>query len=299
MNVKKVTYTPDDIEKNKDCALVLQGGSLRCLFTCGVLDYLMHKGVWFPYVNGVSAGSLCAISYISGQIGRTAKVNIDYVNDKRYLGLRNLLKGRSIFNFDFLFGEIADQLIPLDKEAFFSSPIKYTAVAVDCATGASAYFTKEDCSDIMLGARASSSLPLLARKVTVDSKVCLDGGVCEPVAYKKAFEDGYKKQVIVLTREYGYRKTPSSKPMLTAYHRAYREYPELITALEAMPDKYNSIISEIEQLEKDGKIFVIRPDKPVTINRLEKNTKKLKELYKDGIHAAKNSYEALTEYLKQ
>ena len=37
--------------------LILEGGGMRGVFTCGVLDCLMDRGVRFPYTIGVSAGA--------------------------------------------------------------------------------------------------------------------------------------------------------------------------------------------------------------------------------------------------
>lgn len=297
MEVKKVSYTKNDLEKYKDCALVIQGGSMRCQFTAGVLDYFMKQSLWFPYVIGVSSGSLSAINYISGQIGRTAKINIDYANDHRYVSPKNFLREKSIVSFDFLFGELSDTLIPLDREAFCNSPIKYTAVATGYTTGKPVYFSNDSCSDVLLAARASASLPLISKTVTVDGIECVDGGVSEPVSYKKPFEDGYKKTVIILTREKGYRKSPNRLPMLAAYHAAYRDNPKLLLALEQVPALYNAAMDEIEQLEAEGKVFVIRPLQPVTVKRLEKDTKKLKALYKEGRKTAAAMYDELIKYL--
>lgn len=98
-------------EMPKSAALMLQGGSLRCLFTAGVLDVMMEREITFPCVGGVSAGSLCGINYVSRQPGRTAQVNLDYVNDKRYMGLESFVKHKSVFNFDFLFGELSQELL--------------------------------------------------------------------------------------------------------------------------------------------------------------------------------------------
>ena len=66
-----------------NAALAMEGGSLRCMFTAGVVDVFMENDIYFSYVSGVSAGALSAANYVSKQIGRTADVNLTYVNDKR------------------------------------------------------------------------------------------------------------------------------------------------------------------------------------------------------------------------
>lgn len=281
-----------------DGALVLEGGSLRCLFTAGVLDVLMEQGIELSYVIGVSAGSLSGINYVSKQIGRTARININYVNDRRFLGIRCLLKERSIFNFNFLFDDIARELDPFDFDAFCNSRQEFIAVATSCETGGARYFDKENCADIMMAARASSSMPLLSRKVEVNQELCLDGGVAMPIPYQKALDDGYQKVVVVLTREHGYRKPEQGRAMLKAYERAYHEYPEFINRLNHMPDHYNAMQSEIDELERQGRIFVIRPEVPVLVSRVEKDTDKLKDLYQIGRDIATKRLEMLKAYLE-
>lgn len=287
------------MKKEFNAALVLEGGSLRCLFTAGVLDVFMEHGIWLPYIIGVSAGSLSGINYVSGQIGRTAKVNLDYIEDKRYLGIRNLLMGKGIFNFDFLFGEITEQLIPLDKEAFYHSPTRYLAVATCCEDGTPRYFERDHCSDIMLAARASSSMPLLARMVELNGEHLLDGGISMPVAYDKAKKDGYQKRVLILTREHGYRKKQPSSAILTAFEKAYRQYPHLVEKLLTMPKRYNQMQKEIDMLEKKEELFVIRPELPVTISRIEKDRTKLNALYQEGRKVAEKQLVALNCFLEQ
>lgn len=280
-------------------SLVLEGGSLRCLFTAGVLDVFMEQGIELSNVIGVSAGSLSGINYVSKQIGRTAKVNIDYVNDPHYLGFRNLIKSQhSVFNFDFLFGEITDTLVPLDKEAFFQSKQKIEFVVTNCETGKEEYIGRDDMEDPLLAARASASMPLLSPRVVIENQHYLDGGIAMPIAYQRAIDEGHQKIVLVLTREDGYRKQEQSKAILHAYRRVYREYPELIKKLEQMSNHYNEMQEEISKLEKEGRVFIIRPDEPVLVSRMEKDVSKLQALYKSGRRIATERLQALQDYLE-
>lgn len=151
-------------------ALVLEGGSLRGVFTAGVLDVFMEQGIEMSYVNGVSAGSMCGMSYVSKQIGRTIKVDLDYVNDKRFLSFRNMVKNRSIFNFDFLFGELCDTLVPFDYDTFWKSRQTFEVVATRCKTGKPEYFEKSSCDDFVSAVKASSSIPILSGMIPVKGK---------------------------------------------------------------------------------------------------------------------------------
>lgn len=277
-------------------ALVLEGGSLRCLFTAGVLDVFMEENIELSYVNGVSAGTMSGMNYLSKQPGRTLRVTTEYLHDKRYMSLRKLMRERMIFNFDFLFGELSRELIPFDFDAFFQSPQRFVAVATRCRTGKPEFFEKGSC-DIISAVQASSSIPVLSKMISVDGRKYLDGGISLPIAYEKAREEGYEKVILVLTREQGYRKKPLDKWTRRGYVRYFAPLPQLLSSLEEIPERYNRMQEEIEQLEHEGKIFVIRPEMPVTVKRVEQDVKKLEELYKEGRRVGERRLKELKEYL--
>ncbi len=279
-------------------AIVLEGGSLRCMFSAGAVDVMMERKIQYDGLFGVSAGALTGVNYVSGQIGRTAAVNLGYVNDKRYLGVRNLILHKSIFNFDFLFGEISDTLLPLDREAFLSSPCRFTAVATNCLTGKAEYFEKSSSSDIYGAIRASASMPLLAPMVSIDGKPYLDGGVSVSIPYRQALEEGYEKIVVITTREHGYQKPQIPRSLARIYAKRYRDYPQLIHSLLSTPRRYSRELSELERLEAAGRVFVLRPPVPVTVSRTEKNLEKLQALYDQGKATCEKHWEALSRYLE-
>lgn len=279
-------------------ALALEGGSLRCLFSAGVTDVMLEEGLAFDGVFGVSAGALTGVNFVSGQKGRTAEVNLSYVNDPRYMGLRSLLLHRSIFNFDFLFGEISDTLLPLDREAFENAPCRYTAVATSCRTGQPMYFEKSELADIYPAIRASASLPLLSPIVDVDGEPCLDGGLSVSIPYQRPLDEGYGRVVVVTTREHGYRKPPTSRATARMYARVYRRYPRLVQAILNVPRHYNAEMDEIDRLEAQGRIFVIRPPEPVTVSRTEKDVEKLQALYDQGAETCRQALPRLRKYLE-
>lgn len=277
---------------------MLEGGSLRGVFTAGVLDVFMEQGIELSYVNGVSAGSMCAMNYISKQIGRTIRVDLDYVNDRRFLSFRNMVKNRSIFNFDFLFGELSENLIPFDFKEFDNSKQRFEVVATRCKTGKPEYFEKGVCSDFIAAVKASSSLPILSRMIDVDGKKYLDGGCSMPIAYQRAMDEGYKKVIVILTRDRGYRKRPVDKWTRRAYERYFAPLPEMLAALEEAPERYNRMQEEIDELERCGRIYVIRPDQPVTVSRTEQDKKKLEDLYGTGRRLATEQLTDIRSYLE-
>jgi len=278
-------------------ALVLEGGSLRSMFTSGVLDVMMEQGIELSYVNGVSAGSMCGMNYLSKQVGRTLQVNTEYLHDKRYMSFRNMLKNRLIFNFDFLFGELSTELVPFDFETFENSSQKFEVVATRCRTGQPVFFEKGVCTDMYAAVQASCSMPVLSKMITVEGRKYLDGGISLPIAYKRAMELGYEKVVVVLTRQHGYRKKPVDRLTKRGYDRYFEPLPELRAALEEVPERYNRMQEEMDELEADGKLFIIRPEFPVMVSRVEQDAEKLKALYAEGRRIGEERLEALREYL--
>lgn len=281
-----------------EAALVLEGGSMRGLFTSGVLDILVEQGIVCSYVNGVSAGSMNGMNYISGQTGRTLRINQQYLHDKRYLSFENMAKNRQVFNFDFLFGEVSRELVPFDYEAFYGSPQQYEVVATRCRTGKPEYFEKSACPDILSAVKASSSMPVLSKMIDVEGKKYLDGGISMPIAYERAFELGYEKVVLILTRHNGYRKPPMSSLTRRAYARYFAPLPELQEALYEVPERYNRMQEEIDELEAQGRIFVLRPEFPVTVSRMERDLGKLEALYEEGRRVASEQLSSLRTYLE-
>lgn len=278
-------------------ALVLEGGSLRSVFTAGVLDVMLEKELEFSYVNGVSAGTMAGMNYLSRQKGRMLEINQEYLHDKRYMGFESLIKNRLVFNFDFVFGELSHELLPFDYDRFFKSPQRFEVVATRCKTGKPEFFEKDSCPEILQAIQASGSMPVLSRMVTVNHKKYLDGGISLPIAYRRAMDLGYDKVVLILTRHEGYRKKPLSHLKRRAYEHYFRPLPRLLQALYEVPERYNRMQEEIKDLETKGRLFVLRPEKPVEVSRLEQNYKKLEALYLEGRQVGEKKMEALMEYL--
>lgn len=278
-------------------ALVLEGGSLRCMFSAAVVDKMMKENLEFEYVNGVSAGSLTGMNYLAHQIGRTAKVSLAFVHDKRYVGVENLIRHRQLFNFDFLFGEIAKKYLPFDEETFLQSKMNFEVGVTNCITGRHEFLSKEKGIDMYKAAAASSSMPMVSKIIEIDGHQYLDGGIAMPIAYQRALQLGYKKIVVVLTREEGYRKKPRKQAVVRMYHYLYKNFPHLIKRMDLVTAHYNEMQDELEQLEKNGQIFVIRPQEAVLVKRIEKNTEKLKDLYDKGTKEIENRWNELVTYL--
>ena len=270
--------------QTNNTALVLEGGGLRGVFTCGVLDCFMDRGITFPFTIGVSAGACNGLSFMSGQRGRAKSSNIDLMEKYHYVGLKYLLTQGCIMDFKLLFEDFPERIIPYDYNKYFSNPDRFVMVTTNCLTGKAEYFEEKSSAErVMSIVRASSSLPFVSKITYVDGVPMLDGGIVDSIPLRYAMEQGYERLVVILTRNKGYRKKNSKMRIAKAW---YRKYPELQKALSERNEVYNRTMDLIEDLEKQGKIIVIRPVKPVQVGRMEKDTEKLRELYQEGYDLA-------------
>ena len=269
---------------DKHTGLVLEGGGLRGVFTCGVLDCFMDHGVRFPFTVGVSAGACNGLSYMSGQRGRAKASNIDLMDEHHYIGFKYLFTQRCIMDFKLLFEDFPERIIPYDYEAYFSNPDRFVMVTTNCLSGKAEYFEEKSSSGrVMDIVRASSSLPFVSPVTYVDGIPMLDGGIVDSIPVEYALGQGYEKLVVVLTRNKGYRKSESSMQLARLF---YRKYPEVVKSLSQRNALYNRSMELVEKLEDEGRIIVIRPVRPIDVGRMEKDTDKLRALYDEGYSEA-------------
>ena len=276
--------------------LVLEGGAFRGLYTQGLLDFWMQNDINFQTVIGVSAGALSAAAYMSGQIGRSARVNLGYRHNSNYIGVKALRRAHSPIRLDFLIYDY-DEIEPLDLERFYDSRRRLVAVATNCETGRPEFFEKSNCTDLVLGIKASASMPFISPMVEVEGKKCLDGGCSCAVPYRWAIDEGYGKIVVVRTREHGFRKQ-DAKVKNTA-RRVYRRHQEFALSLDESKVRYNTQCDEMDRLAEEGRIFMIEPSEPVTVARVEGDMEKLGALYWLGYRDGERMLGALTDYLNK
>ena len=275
-----------------DMGLVLEGGGMRGVFTCGVLDYMMDNNIEFPYVIGVSAGACNGLSYMSHQRGRAKYSNIDMMEKYNYIGLKYILRQHSIIDQHLLYEIFPEEIVPFDYKAFFDNPARFEMVTTNCVTGRACYLEeKSDRHRLVDIAKASSSLPYVCPITYVDGRPMLDGGIIDSIPGERAIAQGYKKNVVVLTRNRGYRKTISD---IKVPKFVYTRYPRLRLALSRRCKAYNDQLAMIEKMEDEGSVITIRPLKKVEVDRIEKDVTKLRSLYEEGYDCAK---QVLSAYL--
>lgn len=270
------------------------GGGMRGIYTSGIYDYLIDKNIKIDYCIGVSAGSANLITYVAGQKGRTRRFYYDYSYDKMYMGLSSFLRTGSLLNLDYIYSEISNKggKDPLDYDAIMDSECIFTAVSTDAATGQPKYFGKNDLkNNDYYVLKATCALPLACRPVSVNGRKYFDGGVSDPIPYKKAFADGCDKVILCITKPVDYQKSrlPSLVKLLLA------RYPKTANMLLKMHDKYNNGIKELIELEKQGKALVIYPENCFGVDTLKKSKNGLEALYLEGYRDAEKIEKFITD----
>jgi predicted patatin/cPLA2 family phospholipase len=281
----------------KRVGLVLEGGGMRGLYSAGVLDYFLQKNLSVDGVIGVSAGAVHGCSFVAKQAKRSYRIYTTYANDKRFLSFSSLWKTGDIFGADFCYRQIPNELDPFDYKAFRGASTEFYVVCTDLSTGKATYVRIDDMETQMDFLRASGSLPLVSRVVTIGEHEYLDGGIADSIPLVQFQNMGFEKNIVVLTQARDYRK--KNDILMPLIRWKYRKYPLFIKAAESRADHYNETLDLIHQMEKEGRIFVIQPGHEVQIGRLEKNVNKLKALYDQGFNDAKSRFEQMKYYLEK
>jgi len=278
--------------------LVMEGGAMRGMFTAGVTDVMMENNIEFDGAIGVSAGATFGCNVKSKQIGRSLRYNKLYCNDKRYCSLHSLVTTGNLFNEEFCYHTIPDELDVFDTETFYANPMEFYVVCTDVLTGKPVYkkIEEEDRELFVEWARASASLPLLAKIVEIEGLKLLDGGMADSIPVKYFESIGYDRNVVILTRPKGYVKKTSKSLKLMKILLA--KYPKLIEAVENRADMYNQTIEYICKKEEKGEIFVIRPNEILPIERMESDPDNLQLVYDIGRENMLKRLDELKEFLR-
>ncbi len=291
----KIDQLPNGLASNQltEGCLVLEGGAFRGLYTAGVIDALMQNDINLTCTIGVSAGALNGLNYVSGNIGRSARINLRYRHDSRYVGVKAFEHNKGIIGFDFVLDHI-NSSDPMNTETFWNKDKRFIVSATNCNTGEASFFEKGKCTNILKGIQASASMPYISKMVMVDNVPYLDGGCSKAIPYEWALRENYKKIVIVRTRPLDFRK--ENELDLHAFH-FYKKYLMFANSLASTRLEYNRECEEIIELTKENRVYTIAPSEPVTVSRIESDMEKLGDLYYLGYNDTLNQIEELKKYL--
>ena len=272
--------------------LVLEGGALRTIFSSGVCDAFLDLGLPMPdYTIGVSAGIAYGVSYLSRQSRRNLKLVTTYANDHRYMSWRNMLnpKNRSYFGLKFSYETIPNELLPFDYDAFEAYPGTVEAVVTNLNTGKADYLPVPRRDDHNLLLQATCAIPMMFPVIEIDGQPYLDGGCADAIPWKRAFDQGCDRVVVLLTRERSYRK--DTERLMPILRRAFRQYPAFLETLSTRAERYNRCREELFALEREGKVLVIAPESTAGFSRTERDTEKIRRMWQSGYFAGRRAVE--------
>lgn len=279
-----------------DAAIIFEGGGMRGAYTAGVIDALIENDMEFTSCYGVSSGACHATTYLSKQFGRARKIIVNYAHDKRYFSLRSLFKTGNMFGIEFIFKTLTHELEPYDFETARNNPAKFYVGVINVKTAESEYLLIRDPDEEYMKLAATMALPIISKKVELNGKKYLDGGIVDSLPIKQAFAAGNKKVVLVLTQDATYRKSINKiLPLLWFWYLPYQKFVGKIATRHI---RYNKALIDIAEAEKAGTAFVIRPKKPVEVGRLDFNPEKIEALYQDGYRDGLELMPKLKEFLK-
>ena len=261
--------------------LVLEGGAMRGLWTAGIIDVMMAHDVWPDGLIGVSAGAAFGCNYKSRQIGRAIRYNMRFANDARYSGVKSLLTSGDYYNAEFGYHVIPKKYDIFDDDAFDSNPMEFTVVCTDVTTGKAVYqpLRKADynCYEYI---RASASMPLVSKVVEIEGRKLLDGGVSDSIPLAYFEQQGYDRNIVILTQPLGYQK--EHLKLMPLMRIALRKYPAMIQAMEKRHVMYNQQLEYVAQAEREGRCLVIRPEEKIPIGHLSHDAQLMQQVYESG-----------------
>lgn len=264
------------------------GGGLRGIYTSGIYDYLLDKGIDIDYCLGVSSGSANLVTYVAGQRGRTKRFYDEYAFEKEYVSIGNYFKRGMLIDLDYIYSDVTNSTgkDPLDYEAVKNSPKKFTCVSTYADTATPRYFTKDDMAqDDYSILKACCAMPVACRRpIKVKGNEYFDGGVSDPIPYKKAFADGVDKLVVCITLPIDYRKTAQPGWLVNIL---LAKYPKIRDEILVMHNTYNNGIEELIELEKQGKLLVVYPRECFGISTITRDKEGMRKLYELGYEDGK------------
>ena len=277
--------------------LVLEGGAMRGMFTCGILDVFLEKGIDFDSTIGVSAGAVFGCNYKSRQIGRALRYNKRFCRDPRYCSVRSLMKTGDLYGAEFCYDELPNELDPFDYDTFERNPMEFWCVTTDVETGKARYdLMKDGRGDDMKLMRASASMPLVSRPVSVRGRELLDGGIADPIPFDFMLSGNVDRCLVILTQPYDYiKKKNSVLPLFGLFYKGKRK--GIRDAMGIRHEVYNSQTERLKTLEKEGRVFVLRPASPLEIGKTEKDPSRLQAVYDEGRRLALEKLDEIKAYI--
>lgn len=276
--------------------LVLEGGGMRGLFSAGVMDVMLEHGIHFDGIVGVSAGATFGCNYKSHQLGRVLRYNLRFKDDPRYMGLRSLLRTGDLVGAEFSYHTLPNELDVFDFDTFINDPAEFHVVCTDVETGEPVYHRIDDMDDEGLDwIRASASMPLVSRPVSLGGHLLLDGGISDSIPLRYFQGQGFDRNVVILTQPKGFFKRRTK--LMPLFHLFMRRYPAIVQAMSRRHLMYNDELSYLDDQERRGNILLICPQDTLPIGRTEQKEAKMRHVYGMGRQTGEDMIQTIKDFL--
>ena len=286
------------LTRQSKIGLVLEGGGMRGLFTAGVMDVMMEHDIRFDGIVGVSAGATFGCNYKSHQIGRVLRYNVRFKDDPRYMGLRSLLRTGDLVAAEFSYHTLPNELDVFDVETFNNDPMEFHIVCTDALTGEPVYHRIDHVNDEELDwIRASASMPLVSRPVSLDGHLLLDGGISDSIPLRYFQELGFDSNVVILTQPKGFYKKKTK--LMPLFHLFMRKYPAIVEAMSRRHLMYNDELAYLEEQERQGNILLICPQDSLPIGRTEQDETKMRYVHALGRQTGEAMLPAILTFINK
>ncbi|OSP15751.1 patatin family protein [Vibrio alginolyticus] len=275
------------MEKVGSRALIVEGGAMRGVFSCGILDhFLASEFSPFDSFWGVSAGASNLAAYLAKMPGRNLKIYLDYSLRKEFISPSQLLRGGDMMNLDWMWNVTLEEL-GIDKSALKADSRPFF-LGVTRQDNGQAEYHLPDVDDLAETMKASSALPVLYRNgVSLNGIRYVDGGVSDALPVAEAIKRGAKKIMILRSQPASYQKPKGRFSALT--RRMLKETPGLIEPMLTREVRYNQTLALINNPPPGIEIIQVCPPETFKLKRLSRSPAPLRHAYELGIEAGKEA----------
>ena len=270
--------------------LILEGGSLRCAFTAGVMDALMLLGpLKFDRMFGVSAGSMVMATYLSGQYKHFYRISRELVEDGTFIRFSSAWSKEGLMNLSHLRAHVMRHA-PLDLDALGVAQQSTRAIVVTThlETGEPRYIEPQG-RDWMDALVASSSLPMVTRgKVKFRGERMFDGGYSDPLPLDKALDMGGRRMLVVRTRPMG---DHASQSYIDSFGMYWHRHNKVLAPLfQEGYERYNDTVDRLLRGgDNQGRTWEeIAPPYPLQTDAWTVGAKEVAQDYRLGVDTALN-----------
>lgn len=281
--------------------LVIEGGSLRSAFTCGVLKRFLESDLKLDTIFATGLGALTAVYYRSGQAEALEAIYGDYFAVQGEISRLNALKGeRSAIDVQALV-DIVWKNHPLDMQSFCAAPGTLRMATTRSDNGDGIFWPLEritEAKHLRQFLRAGLTFPGAGEPVQLVERSYYDGCVAEPLPVQATIDAECDRVVVIRTHLSDF--TMSRQRLTPALALALNAVPMTKNAYLLSHLHYNRELKLLDQLQRDGRAFVVAPVVESTdLHRYGVSRSAASEFYSEGLRLGSEAVAQLRQFLAE